>query len=151
MTNTSSTKAVDFSEDLARKAELTARILQRGMHWDMDDRMARAKAADPTKSLSSFIIDDLIKSAGTEGARRSIAAFRRRLDGVVTLNDHGRITEVHNEERLAELLQYMVESVTEQFMDWYKPNSTSNADVEIKLHEHAAWQELYKVATGKRF
>lgn len=144
---------IEFTPDQAELADLVTRIVYLYTGWQDADTAARAKVADPTQGLSSFRVDDLIAAAGTEAPRIQIAHFLATVDGtaVVRAEATGRVMEILDEAKLREMLDYFTTAVTERFTGWYKPNSTSNADVEIKLSEHAAWQRAWRVATGRHF
>jgi uncharacterized protein (DUF1778 family) len=147
---TVSIKAVDFTEEQDRLTELTTRVLWLRKSWDEADLKARAKVSEGN-SLSSFLLDELVEAAARQTVRRTMAAFQERISEVVTLSETLRITEILDWDKFQEFFGYIKEEATDRFMDWYQPNSTSNVSVEISLAEHAAWQQLMKVASGKRF
>lgn len=119
--------------------------------WEGNDSRARAKAADVTKSLSSFVIEELLSAAGTEGPRREIRNFLSRIEGIVVFDEYGAVDEVVEWDVAEKMLGYFREWLQDKCLRWYKPNSTSNASVEIELNEHSSWISLYGAATGKSF
>ena len=144
-----SIKEADFTEALANVAELVYRYSSTLRAWDKDEEKAKADVA--AGSLSSFTIDKLVWAASTQSPRYNIQGWLRKVDETCTRSEIGRVTEVQDEAKLVDLVQYFNDYVTDQFTDWYRPNSTSNVDVEIKLGQHEAWKELFRIASGRRF
>lgn len=153
MTANTSIAAVDFTETQAKAADVVWRLSALSRGWDDEDKAARAKVADASMGLSSFTLESLLKAAGTEQPRRTINQFMGFLvrTELCTIDLRGKVVEILNEEKFMEAVEGFKEHLTDNFVEWYQPNSTSNADVEIKLNMHAAWQQAMKVAQGKRF
>lgn len=140
---------IEFTPAQATIADRIERVNALAKGWDADDADARAKVQEG--SLSSFRIDDLITAAGRQPARRSMRQFLSNLADAVVISEIGRVLEFTDPQKAEQQLGYLAEGAQESYEGWHKPNSTSNASVEISLCEHQAWQSLWRVSTGKRF
>lgn len=149
MSNSTSIQAVDFSETLETKADTVYSYSATLRSWDKEEEKAKEDIA--AGSLTSFTIDRLVWAASTRSARYDLMNWLRKVDETCTRNDLGRVTEVHDEAKFIGLVDYFNEYATDRFTDWYRPNSTSNIDVEIKLGQHEAWKDLFRIASGRRF
>jgi hypothetical protein len=140
---------IEFTEEQTHTADLIERVAALSKGWHINDEDARRGVQ--TGSLSSFRIEPLIDAAGREEPQRWLTAFLERMDDAAVISERGRLLEFLDPAKAAELLQQLQASAVDRFESWFKPNSTSNVDVEIKLAEHEAWQAVARVSTGKRF
>lgn len=143
------TTSIEFTEAQQDLASRISRIVFLVRSQEAADTKARQDVA--TANLSSFNIDALVEAASWQRPLHTLNIFLRKMDKVAVISEHGRVLEITDEVELQALMATLKEATTEAFLEWYKPNSTSNIDVEIKLGEHVAWQQAMKVASGSRF
>jgi hypothetical protein len=140
---------IEFTPQQANVADRIERVVALTTGWGNDDEEARRKVQ--TDFLSSFRIEPLIVAAGRQEPLTWMRAFLGRIEDAAVISERGRVLELLDPAKAADQLEKLCGNAQDRFESWYKPNSTSNVDVEIKLAEHEAWQSLYRVATGKRF
>ncbi|MDQ5840907.1 MAG: hypothetical protein M3537_07155 [Chloroflexota bacterium] len=143
-----------------KQAELVYRIedvAATATGWDREEAEARAKVADPERSLSSFTIDALTAAAGTAEARHDIASFLAKIAPFVVVSEahtpanpnRYKILEITDGPALTAVVRLFADIVVNRYERFYKPNSTSVSDVEIKLHAHVAYGRLYRAINGR--
>jgi hypothetical protein len=146
---TAAVTRIEFTPQQANVADRIERVVALTTGWGNDDEEARRKVQ--TDFLSSFRIEPLIVAAGRQEPLTWMRAFLGRIEDAAVISERGRVLELLDPAKAADQLEKLCGNAQDRFESWYKPNSTSNVDVEIKLAEHEAWQSLYRVATGKRF
>lgn len=123
--------------------------------WESHNADYRAKAADANASLSSFTIEGLMQAGGREEATRILIRVRDTLSSYLTYDaeDTNRVfpSGVEEEEEALGYLTKATENMIDRYMDWYKPNSSSNAHVEIELYKHESYKDAIKALQGRAF
>lgn len=104
--------------------------------------------------FSSFTIDAAMSAAGAENAYMYIdSLFRQCEDFIVfeTLEDTVFVKEILNKEFVENTFDAFAARMLDSYLNWHKPNSTSPAAVEIKLHQHAWDLAALKVVSSTNY
>lgn len=125
-------------------------VVQTLRAWDWEEKKYREGIA--TSSFDSGTVEDMMKIASRGRTRHYLTMFLSKIEEHLELDTDERwgnvATGVKNESGANEVLASFQTSLTEEYLSWYKPNSTSNAHVEIELYSHEALKTAVKALRG---
>jgi len=151
MTTNTSIPRSEFTNEQVEAVHTAERINRLQRDWLADLTTARAKVAE-NDFLSSFDLEDLCTANSRVEVLQRLNTYNRKLkEFCETSEETRRILAITNWEEFQKLQAYVLNMATESYMEWYRPNSTSVMDVELKLRQHEAWQTLQGVASGRKF
>jgi hypothetical protein len=126
------------------------------LHKSMDAQYHKAieAIAAPDAWVDSFRIEDLTTAAAERRVWGYIHEAVEELDPYVTVSSAGQFVDYAvctpaNDAAITEILDRLERQAREMVLRFYRPNSTSNIDVEMKLREFAAWHTLYRALIGE--
>lgn len=134
---------------------LMVRVIQTST---MFERIKKQRA-DVQKSIadnnfSSSIIEEAMSAAGAENAYRNLYNLFKKCEDLIvfeTLENTVFVKEILDKDAVTEIFDKFAEHMLDSYLNWYKPNSTSVASVEINLYQHAWDLDALKVVSSKNY
>ncbi|AMM44222.1 hypothetical protein BJD78_gp52 [Arthrobacter phage KellEzio] len=118
--------------------------------WEREERAYRERIA--SADFTSGAVEDMMKIASRKQVRHYLTMFVNKVEDHMELDPEERFgkaaTGVKDEAEADAVIGSFEETLLDQYLSWHKPNSTSNAHVEIELYSHEALKEAVRAIRG---